>query len=115
MSTDKLQMGLFMCLLEQGDIFGPARFESITAYCVTSGVLGGPNYVQMINMLLLCSSGLILIPILQRTPDGGRVSDFYILFDFQKTVPTAVTFSQSFVLMVLYPALQLYVLAFHVL
>lgn len=58
MLTDKLQMGLFMCLLEQGDIFGPARFESITAYCVTNGVLGGPNYVQMINMLP-CSFGLI--------------------------------------------------------
>lgn len=84
MSTDKLQMGLFMCLLEQGDIFGPAQFESITAYCVTSGVLGGPNYVQMINMLLLCSSGLILIPILQRTPDGGRVIVILYFIRFPK-------------------------------
>lgn len=104
-------MGLFMCLLEQGDIFGPAQFESITAYCVTNGVLGGPNYVQMINMVLLCSFGLILTPILHRTPDGGRV--IVILYFIQ--FPKHVTFSQSFVLMVLYPALQLYVLAFHVL
>lgn len=40
-----------MCRLEQGDLVGAARFQSITAQCVASGVLGdcSPNCLQVIN------------------------------------------------------------------
>ncbi len=57
----KLRMGQYMCFLEQGNIVGMAGFQSFTAYCRTNCFLcdHGPSCIEIIDKMLLCSSGLI--------------------------------------------------------
>ncbi len=57
----KLQTGLYMCFLEQGDLAGAAGFQSFTAWCVTNCFLGDydPRCLEIIDQILPCRSGLI--------------------------------------------------------
>ncbi len=59
MFIGKLQTGLYMCFLEQGDLAGAAG--SVLHGVVTNCFLGdyGPSCLEIIDKILPCSSGLI--------------------------------------------------------
>ncbi len=58
--SSKLQTGLDMYWLKQGDTSGTAGFESLAAQCVTDGSLCyfGPSSLQVIHQVPPCGSGI---------------------------------------------------------
>ncbi len=101
MLSSKLQTGLDMYWLKQGDTSGTAGFESLAAQCVTDGSLCyfGPSSLcrsftrspHVVLGFLLTVLVIILTPrgeILRRAPDRGRLSVVLYVFHFLIIAPT---------------------------
>ncbi len=109
----KLQTGLYMCFLEQGDQSITRGFQSITAYCVTNCFLGdyGPSCLEIIDKILPLVLGWFLkVLMINETPRGeilhgapvrGRLTVILCFFHLWIIAPTVVTFSSSCLAMVL--------------
>ncbi len=95
MLSSKLQTGLDMYWLKQGDTSGTAGFESLAAQCVTDGSLCyfGPSSLlgpslgptRVVLGFLLTVLVIILTPrgeILCGAPDRGRLSVVLYVFHF---------------------------------
>ncbi len=107
MLSSKLQTGLDMYWLKQGDTSGTAGFESLAAQCVTDG-----TFVTLVPALcrsftrsprvvlgfLLTVLVIILTPrgeILRGAPDRGRLSVVLYVFHFLIIAPTVDFFTPS--------------------
>ncbi len=102
MLSSKLQMGLDMYWLKQGDTSGTAGFESLAAQCVTDGSLCyfGPALwsPRVVLGFLLTVLVIILTPrgeILRGAPDQGRLSVVLYVFHFLIMAPTVDFFTPS--------------------
>ncbi len=92
MLSSKLQTGLDMYWLKQGDTSGTAGFESLAAQCVTDGSLCyfGPSSLQVL-VIILTPRGEIL----RGAPDRGRLSVVLYVFHFLIIAPTVDFFTPS--------------------
>ncbi len=111
MLSSKLQTGLDMYWLKQGDTSGTAGFESLAAQCVTDGSLCyfGPSCYfgpcrsftrspRVVLGFLLTVLVIILTPrgeILRGAPDRGRLSVVLYVFHFLIIAPTVDFFTPS--------------------
>ncbi len=114
MLSSKLQTGLNMYWLKQGDTSGTAGFESLAAQCVTDGSLCyfGPSSLGSLALwvhsftrsprvvlgFLLTVLVIILTPrgeILRGAPDRGRLSVVLYVFHFLIIAPTVDFFTPS--------------------
>ncbi len=106
MLSSKLQRGLDMYWLKQGDTSGTAGFESLAAQCVTDGSLCyfGPlcrsftRSPRVVLGFLLTVLVIILTPrgeILRGAPDRGRLSVVLYVFHFLIIAPTVDFFTPS--------------------
>ncbi len=107
MLSSKLQTGLDMYWLKQGDTSGTAGFESLAAQCVTDGSLCyfGPSSLQAITRAPPCGSAIFSHSscdhfdptgeILRGAPDRGRLSVVLYVFHFLIIAPTVDFFTPS--------------------
>ncbi len=108
MLSSKLQMGLDMYWLKQGDTSCTAGFESLAAQCVTDGSLcytlvpalcrSFTRSPRVVLGFLLTVLVIILTPrgeILRGAPDRGRLSVVLYVFHFLIIAPTVDFFTPS--------------------
>ncbi len=107
MLSSKLQTGLDMYWLKQGDTSGTAGFESLAAQCVTDGSLcylvpalcrSFTRSPRVVLGFLLTVLVIILTPrgeILRGAPDRGRLSVVLYVFHFLIIAPTVDFFTPS--------------------
>ncbi len=107
MLSSKLQTGLDMYWLKQGDTSGTAGFESLAAQCVTDGSLcyfvpalcrSFTRSARVVLGFLLTVLVIILTPrgeILRGAPDRGRLSVVLYVFHFLIIAPTVDFFTPS--------------------
>ncbi len=107
MLSSKLQTGLDMYWLKQGDTSGTAGFESLAAQCVTDGSFCyfGPSSLLVFHWVprvvlgfLLTVLVIILTPrgeVLRGAPDRGRLSVVLYVFHFLIIAPTLDFFTPS--------------------